>query len=346
MRNKKNILIVRTDRVGDVVLTFPMIYLLKKNIPDSNIFFMVSDYTKDLLEYDKNINELIILDKSFIKNYLNLKKYKIDIAIIASPNFILAFLFFLARIPIRVGTAYRWYSFFFNKRHFEHRKFGNKHELEYNFNLLKELNIDVEYNINYPISINEIDKSRVDSFIDFSGKKIKLITIHPGSGGSALDLPFNKMKELLIEINKIKDVKICLTGLDKEAEQINQLNSSINNNALCFINKLNLRELAYLIKKSKIFISNSTGPIHLAANVGTSIIGFYPPVKAMSIERWGPYTNKRFIFIPEKRYNSNYLVDGYCKKCKREKCVYYNCMNYLSIDTIMKKINELLITEQ
>ena len=345
MRNKKNILIVRTDRVGDVVLTFPMIYLLKKNIPDSNIFFMVSGYTKDLLEYDKNINELIILDKSFIKNYLNLKKYKIDIAIIASPNFILAFLFFLARIPIRVGTAYRWYSFFFNKRHFEHRKYGNKHELEYNFNLLKELNIDVEYNINYPISINEIDKSRVDSFIDFLGKKIKLITIHPGSGGSALDLPFNKMKELLIEINKIKDVKICLTGLDKEAEQINQLNSSINNNALCFINKLNLRELAYLIKKSRIFISNSTGPIHLAANVGTSIIGFYPPVKAMSVERWGPYTNKRFIFIPEKRYNSNYLVDGYCKKCKREKCEYYNCMNYLSIDNIMKKINELLITE-
>lgn len=345
MGNIKNILIVRTDRVGDVALTFPIIYLLKKNIPNSNIFFMVTEYTKDLLEYDQNIKKLIILDKSFIKNYLILKKNKIDVAIVASPKFILALLFFLVGIPIRIGTAYRWYSFLFNKKHYEHRKYGNKHELEYNFNLLKELNLNIDYNISYPIAIMEKDKSRVDSLVELSEKNIKLITVHPGSGGSALDLPLDKMKELLIEINKIKNVKICLTGLEKEAEHINQLNSSIDNKALCFINKLNLRELAYLIQKSKIFISNSTGPIHLAANVGTYIIGFYPPVKAMSVERWGPYTSKKFIFIPDKRYNSNYLIDGYCKKCKREKCKYYNCMKYLSIDDIIKKINELLITD-
>ena len=47
------------------------------------------------------------------------------------------------------------------------------------------------------------------------------------------------------------------------------------------------------------FISNSTGPIHIAAAVGTYVVGLYSPVKVESAVRWGPLTDNKKIFQPE-----------------------------------------------
>jgi heptosyltransferase III len=347
MDKHKNILIVRVDRVGDVVLTIPLINIIQEKITGSNIFFLANDYTKDLIEKNRFIKETFILRYSFIDNYRLLNKYKFDTVIVASPTFKLALLFFLMGIRFRVGTGYRWYSFLFNKKHYEHRRFGDKHELEYNVNLIKAIGINPDSSLTIDLSITEKDAIKVNDLLTHKGISTddRLITIHPGSGGSAMDLPKEKMIDLVGRIHKLnKDFRICITGTKKESELVNALNSSINFSGITFVNELSLRELSYLIKRSSLFISNSTGPIHLAAAVGTFIIGFYPPVKAMSAQRWGPYTDKKILFIPEKRFKNDITQNTYCLRCEKNECKHFNCMDSINIDVVYKTINELLST--
>ena len=92
-----------------------------------------------------------------------------------------------------------------------------------------------------------------------------------------------------------------------------------------------MTELMGLIGKSDIFVSNSTGTIHIAAALGSPVIGFYPKIKVCSAKRWGPYTEKSTIFEPAIN----------CKNCTRKKCEKLQCMNTIDIASVTKRIKEI-----
>ncbi|MBK9226656.1 MAG: hypothetical protein IPL67_06300 [Ignavibacteria bacterium] len=101
------------------------------------------------------------------------------------------------------GTAYCWYSFLYNLRVKEHRKFADKHESEYNLNLLREF-VEMDENCRVPerlLNYEEREKG-------FSGKGYffwyitwtKYIIIHPGSRGSAKDISLEQFREIGIKL--------------------------------------------------------------------------------------------------------------------------------------------------
>ena len=95
------------------------------------------------------------------------------------------------------------------------------------------------------------------------------------------------------------DFNIFLTGSRDENDLLNKIKSEIIHSERIFlIDFLNLKELAELIRKAKLFISNSTGTIHIAAAVNTFTIGFFSPITAENKVRWAPYTDKKKIFSP------------------------------------------------
>jgi len=340
MITPKNILIVRNDRIGDVVLSLPLAGLIKKHFPDCKITFLLRNYTKDIANDHPNIDDVIILkeDNGRIpvwKNVNQLKKGLFDASIIVYPTFITALIIFLARVKFRVGSGYRWYSFLFNKKVFEHRKYAEKHELEYNVNLLKVFGIE-EYistkNVLFDIHINKTSMEKVNRILTDSGVKFekKIIIVHPGSGGSAIDLPIEKFSELVKNLSLLNKVDIIITGNEDEKNICSTISS--NTNAIDLSGKFNLSEIICLIRLSEIFISNSTGPIHIAAALGKSTVGFYPKIRACSPERWGPYTQKKVIFTPEIE----------CNDCTREQCERLNCMNSIDIDNVTKEVTKLI----
>ena len=340
MTTHKNILIVRNDRIGDVVLSLPLAGLIKKHYPDCKVTFLLRNYTKDIANDHPSIDDIIILkeDNGRIpvwKNVNQLKKGSFDASIIVYPTFITALIIFLARVKFRVGSGYRWYSFLFNKKVFEHRKYAEKHELEYNVNLLKVFGIEENIstkNVLFDIHINKTSMDRVDKILTDSGVEFekKIIIVHPGSGGSAIDLPIGKFSELVKNLSLPNDVNIIITGNENEKNICRKIGA--NTNAIDLSGKFNLSEIICLISLSDIFISNSTGPIHIAAALGKSIVGFYPKIRACSPERWGPYTHKKVIFTPEIE----------CSDCTREQCERLNCMNSIDIDSVTKEVTKLI----
>lgn len=336
----QRILIVRTDRIGDVVLTLPMVDILKQNFPNAFIAMLVRKYTSELAYYHKSVDEVIPYDNEnglidFNEILSNIKKYKFDSAFVAYPRLRVAALLKLAAIPVRVGSGYRYYSFLFNKRVYEHRKYAKKHELEYNLSLLEKVGC----------KINKITPPWIfpkDEHIEFVKNKLRkynvedgesFIIIHPGTGGSTKVWSQENFINLGKRILELKNIRIILTGGINEVFFVKRVSSQIGKNCVTIAGELSLMQYAALAKIAKLFIGNSTGPLHIAAAVGTKVIGFYPQLIALSAKRWGPYTPNSIIFSPNDK-----PLD--CKKCRNLKeC---ECMNSISYERVFEAVKNFL----
>lgn len=340
IRNPKNILLVRTDRLGDVVLSLPLAEIIKRHYPDCRITFLLRDYTKQLAEGNLYIDEIITLpvkegkvEKKVIIEQLRSKNF--DVGIVVYPTFDIAWILFRAGIKYRIGTGYRWYSFLFNEKIYEHRKKGDKHELEYNVNLLKRLGIEETINkgnVSFNIQIDHISEQKIEKFFEEKGidKTKPTIIIHPGSGGSAIDWPISHFKTLVNSLAQSLNVNLLLTGSENEKQLCESL---MNDKTINTAGLFNLAELIALISESDILIANSTGPIHIAAALDKHVIGFYPFIKECAPERWGPYTNKAVIFTPE--------LD--CVDCTRKKCEELDCMSTISPDKVKDTVESIAV---
>lgn len=304
--NIKRIIVSRTDNLGDVILTLPLITQIKKNFPKAKLTFLVKKYVHDLIKDYPGIDDFAFIDD--LNDSFKLRKYfkqgNFDLMFNVYPRFEIAFAAFLSGVKTRVGTGYRWYSYLFNKRNHEHRKTAEKHEAVYNLNLLKTIThtkkeLHVEFN--FKVSEDEIKnlsekiKSKIDISSDF-------IILHLPSKGSAAKFPEEKFIKYINAFNsEFKDVKVIFTGVEEERKEIESVIDKLTdkNNIVNLCGGLSLSELKVLINNSKLFVSNSTGPIHIAGALDKNIIGFYPRHLPASKNRWQPLSKNTVIFEPQ-----------------------------------------------
>ncbi len=342
MKKFERILVVRTDRIGDVVLTLPLAEILKKHFPETRVAFLLRKYTAPLAHGDPFIDNVLLLPEEknkvkFFQLLSLLKENKFDAAVVVHPRFKISLAIFLAGIKTRVGTAYRWYSFLFNKKVRQHRRKGEFHELEYNVHLLTALGISekvTKETVRFNVQVNPESKRRVTDYLISKGWQAnrKTVLFHPGSGKSALDLPLSKFKEILSHLAQELNLNLILTGSKEEKEMCKAL--EVNGKTINTAGDFSLEDLIALISLSDLVIANSTGPIHIAAALGKKTIGFYPNVQECSPKRWGPYSENAFVFVPK--------VDcGSCDERKQK----HNCMEEIESEKVVLKIKEILNAE-
>lgn len=336
MIKPKNILIIRTDRIGDVILTLPMAAYIKRVYPECKVTFLLREYTKPLAATNPYIDDVITYEsifagKTFFQKIRALRKLNLDTIIAVHPRPELAFFTFFANVKNRIGSGYRWYSFLYNHKVFEHRKNATAHELEHNIKLLSFLGIDTraDYkNVEYGISAtkqSELDIAELFNKYNISTER-PIIIVHPGSGGSAVDLPIEKFIDIIKRISDETTAQVIITGSEKEKTLCERL--CVSANVKNFAGFVDLKGLIGLISKSNLLLANSTGPIHIAAAVNTYAIGFYPKIRTCAPERWSPYTAKKTIFVPPIK----------CTNCTREQCEKLQCMNTIKVEDVMKII--------
>ncbi|MHB1050812.1 MAG: glycosyltransferase family 9 protein [Bacteroidota bacterium] len=332
----KKILLIRTDRIGDVVLSLPMLPVLKKNFPAAEISVMVRNYTRDIVARHSCVAEIIRWEQNgerSVSFYVDLLKQKrFDIVIIPYPRFLLALIVFLARIPVRVGTGYRWYSFLFNAKVYEHRKDALRHEAEYNLNLLKAIGIEDTGTPEFELPIPDDVQKKIDAQLaaDAVGR---FAVLHPGSGGSARDWPAENFAGLGDALHSEEKLTVILTGGAHEQAVTSAVIKKMKSAPLDYTGKFSLQELGALYKRAVLFVSNSTGPLHIASAVGTPVVAFYPPIVQCSAVRWGPYTQRKRVFTADA---------GQCPLCHGGTCRSNVCMEQITVEQVVTGIGELL----
>jgi heptosyltransferase III len=284
-----------------------MVDTLHSCFPQAKIDFLVNKRVSELVFGYPNINKVHTIEKESEIGKI-CKENEYDLAIIVSPKFEIARQVYRSGVKYRLGTRNRWYSFMFNIRHAQHRRHALKNEMEYNLDLLSEINCNYSKELMPVLKVKEEHHETIKGRLKDLGINKDFIVIHIPSLGSAKVWSDENFIKLIDSING--KILIILTGAPDEKPRILKVINSLNNSENVIpVTDLSLNELAALLKLSKLFIGNSTGPIHLAAAVGTFVVGLYSPVKVESPVRWGPVTEKKKIFAPVKNDDSRDVMD-------------------------------------
>jgi ADP-heptose:LPS heptosyltransferase len=328
-----NILIVRPDRIGDVVLSTPVFTSIRRACPSWRITALLKPMTAELLEGHPDIDEIITLDsddKPSLRNTWGLRKKlrkkKFDIAIHLYSNFWVSLAVGHAGIPTVIGPASKIAQLFYTDRVTQRRSKRGRHETDYNLELLDILGIPPIRKSSLPLD-REVPPSAIAA-LDGDRKNIGLF---PCMGGSALNWSFNKYAKLARSLKEAGHNVIFICGPGDE--DVIDLIAAKAEDGFKKVSGLSLKEFASFTAKLDLFIAPSTGPLHIASAVGTPSAGIYCPIRVCLPSRWGPIGEKDISFVPDVPV---------CEKCRGVDCEYHNCMDKLEVETVFNAVTKML----
>jgi heptosyltransferase-3 len=302
---------------------------------------LLREYTGPIVEGNPYLDDVIWYDNDrglipFNAICATLRKGRFDAVVVGYPTLRLAWLMYRAGIPLRIGTGYRYYSMLFNRRVYEHRKDARRHEVEYNLRLLEELDCSIPEEPEFFLDIPDDARATVKKVLEdlaIDPSQV-LVIMHPGSGGSAREWPaeyFGMVAELLMTL---PNVRVIVTGGRGEEPKSAKVVVATKGRAVSLVGRLTIKQLAVLLQSADVFISNSTGPLHIAVAVGTPVVGLYPQIVAMSPRRWGPYRGNNRVLVPDKSPD--------CTTCVKEKREHCECMMSISVARVFEETLSLL----
>ncbi len=329
----KRIIISRTDSIGDVLLTLPMCVWLKKNVPDCELIFLGSGYTKPVVECFSVVDEFVdwkeIEKLPSAQRTEAFKELRADAIMHVFPNKDIALLAKKARIPMRIGTSHRSFHLLTcsHRLNFTRSK-SIYHEAQLNFQLLKP------FGLSQIPSLEEVS-AMTDAFIapeiqlpsdlqHYLAENDNTVVLHPKSQGSALEWPIENYFQLSRELVG-NGYTVFFTGTEAEGKLFNSELPS-HERIIDLTGKLSLQELICFLSKVKNLVACSTGPLHIAAFSGIRAIGLFSARKPIHPGRWQPLGKNVSVLVN----------DPACPGCKKKKnCM---CIQQISVERVLTQI--------
>jgi len=312
-----NILIVRTDRIGDVILTTPAIEALRKSYPNSKISILVSPQTKELVIGNPNLDEVIVDDRNnlhkgflgFLKMIFLVRSKKFDLAILYHTKKRTNALCFFAGIPYRIGYRNNKFGFLLTYQIKDVRHHGLKHEAEYCLDVLREIGIDT-HEINLYLPLQKEAKEWVEGMFRRSELSLQdnLIAIHPGASCPTKIWPMKRFAELIDQLNMKYPSKVIIVGHSDVRNLADELKSMTKAPVVDLVGQTTISQLVSLLKKCAILISNDSGPVHIAAALGTPVVSIFTRNQpGINPERWRPLGERIMAVYPEKQEKISFV---------------------------------------
>ncbi len=339
------ILIIQFWGVGETLLVLPAINAVRKKFPDSKITILTTDRVRDIFLLDRDIDEVISIRLnpiSIIKFILKNKKrfdLVIDFEEYLNTSSIIAF--FAGKY--RIGFSHSRRSLLYDEK----TEYNDKqHVVQTCLDLVKLLGIWYDakklIKINVPVKdknfVNELFKNCNISEEDF------LIGISPGAAESAKSRMwpgerYAELADMLIERYK---AKIIFIGSKDEERLIKKIVDIMKNRnqIINTANKVNLKQLFYLIEKCNLVISNDTGPMHIAAAQQVKTIGLFGPNLPV---RWKPYGEGNTAIYKRQECSPCINVHlGQVPECRWHGKDYQKCMKAIKVQDVLKAVEKVI----
>ncbi|MDD3087146.1 MAG: lipopolysaccharide heptosyltransferase II [Candidatus Omnitrophica bacterium] len=341
-REYKRILVVRTDRIGDVLLSTPVIKVLRDNYPHAFIAVMVSPYSKEIVDENPYLDEVVLYDKdakekgwfSSIKFARKLSRSKFDLAIILHPTNRVHLIAYLAGIPKRIGYD-RKMGFLLTDKFSHKKQLGQKHELEYNLDLLKDLGLKINDKSLF-MPIRPASEEWAADFLKLQGiKEIdRLLLINPAASCPSKIWPANRFAEAADRLVKRYGLKVIIVCGPKDILIAENVLAQMKAPAYSLAGKVSLSQLASLLKRSVLFISNDSGPVHIASALGVAVISIFGRKQSgLSPRRWGP------VGLRDKVLHKDVgCLDCLAHNCKKD----FACLKAITVEDVLEAADTLL----
>lgn len=285
----RNILVVQTAFLGDVVLTTPLFAALKRLCPGASVTLLTTPLAANLVEEDKNLDGIITFDKkggeSFFSIAGKLKKGGYDLMISPHRSHRTSIIGFLSRIPVRVGYGEAGFSIFYTHRV---KRPMELHEVDRILHLLTALGAasepsDRKLTVNYTAA----EKAEVDKILEEAGipPGTRLAGLCPGSVWPTKRWTVEGFAEVGKGLRE-KGYGVVVVGGPEDRETGARVLGLLGGKAVDAVGKTSLKALAAWIDRFSVFVTNDSGPLHVASarNVPTVAVfgatvrelGFFP----------------------------------------------------------------------
>lgn len=323
----KKILCIKPRGIGDIILSTIVLENLNNYFKHSEIHYLTEEFAKEAVITNPLVSKVLTFKRedSIFSIVKKIRKEGYDVIFDFWSNPRTAQITFFSGARVRIGYGYRGRKFAYNFKAISGR--GEVHSAEHNLELLKVIGIPiVSKKIKFYLD-NESEEF-AKSFIH--NKKNVLIGILPSGGWNSKRCPKEKWVEIIKVLNeKLNSEFLILWGTEDkpDADYI-----AINTNGVTKLApETSLLQMAGLMSKCDLIISNDSGPMHLAAALGIPTLGLFGPTDP---KKHGPYSD-----------NSDYVIksDLHCIICNRLECPYNKeCFRLLDSELIAVKSMELL----
>lgn len=335
----KRILIFATAGIGNLIMLTPMIRSLRRGIPDALITIAISpNGAKDVIEGSDLVDEIVVLDGK-----RKLKKMRDDwpdLAIAATHRG-----FMRAKRAFRTGARYRL-GFRYDYKDKLDTGFlfthavpldDSKNEVEQGLDLIRSLGLPQIRQLY--MHVEEEDRVTAGDILRDAGvrKGDLLVGIHAGLGPDdpkGRCWPVNRFALLGDTLMEDHGAKLAIVGGPAEVSVADKIASIMKENPIVLAGKTTLRQTAAVVEECSLFISNDGGPMHMAAAMGTPVIGIFGSTDSV---RYGPYGENCFVV----------KSDLPCSPCHEHhsptiECQNRDCLEAVSVDMVTQVASPLL----
>ncbi len=314
MRNR--ILVTQTGGwIGDMVLLTPTLKALKIAYPQSHLALLVRPLVAGLMETHPYIDEIIIGSKgrglnrlpSFWKSVSEIRRSDFDLAVVLHPtSFRNAMIPFLALIPERIGSNVSGRGILLTRTCTDRT---DLHEVHRYLRVLELINIR-EPNAKLEFWHTDADRHAARQILATHGVSPKehLIGVNLGTTWRTKRWSLENFAEVITQVQNRFGVQILLTGSTAEIPLGEALAGIVKVETINLIGKTTLMQLGALIESCTFYLTCDSGPMHIAAAVGTPTIALFGPTSPI---RHGPHGDSHEAI--EKPVE--------CRPCYKRKCM-------------------------
>ncbi len=313
----RRVLVITLSNIGDIILTTPVIRTLSKEFPLSRIDVMVGPNGRDIFDLDPRIFKLVIYDKHISiaekrRLQLKLKKLKYDL-VVDLRNTV---------FPLLLSPRYRTSPIQSFPKEIVHKR-------ERHLYRLFPFGIENMNEMSY-VHITKEDEAYVSDLLRTNAVTDPIVVVSPGAKSHLKQWTIDGFAEVCDGLASECAASIVFVGTGRDKEIVLSITKKMKNKCHDFVDKTNIRELASLLKRSSLLITNDSAPMHLGCAAGTKVLAIFGPTDP---KKYGP-TGEFDAVINKKLF---------CSPCEVAACKYgHECMKLVSADEVLDRAKMMI----
>lgn len=321
-------------------MTTPAIGVIRQFFPQAEIILLANPPVSQVFYHHPWVDRVITFDRHGMHKGIvgrlrlarELRKHSFDAAIILPNSFDSALVPFLAGIPVRVGKSSDGRAFTLTNRYHPARNGAVCHEVEQYLKLIRHFGISGSITEPY-LCLSTEEEERASMLLAEQGIQQDdfVIGINPGATyGSAKRWYPERFAEVADRLASLWSAKVVILGGSGEMEITSDIEKRMEVTVLNLSGKTTVRELMALIKRFNFFVTNDSGPMHIAAAFGVPLAAIFGSTDHATTS---PYTDRAVIVRKETD----------CAPCKLRECpTDHRCMTAVSATDVVEAASNLM----
>ena len=341
LRGARRVLIVKPSALGDVVQALPLLDVLRANLPDAKIGWLVNRSCADIIADDPRLSELLVFERDhwadprkLVANFsslfwfferLELARYDAVIDLQGLLRSGVMALATTARMRVGLSTARERSEMFYNVRIEVPDK--RMHAVDRYLLVADALGLRRGEPV-FDLHVDPPAAERVRERLPDAGAG-PLVVITPGARWPSKLWPSKRFAAVADALVATVGARVVIAGAEGDRERARRVRSHMNREATNLAGETSLKELVALVAEADLLVTNDSGPMHVADALGTPLVAVFGPTDPA---RTGPYRQRDGVL----------RADDCTPACLRRRCADRKCLKAITADMVLQKARERL----